>query len=190
MNWMNSLAALVAACVLMSPGAASAYYWFGFPTYSNYSKPSVAAPKLASTTNSTSATSAAPAPTGTSAVEQELVRLTNQERIKSGLAPLSVDATLTSLARLKSADMVAKNYFSHTSPTYGSPARMLASKGVSYSFYAENIAKGTDAARIHAMWMNSAGHRANIMNARLNRVGIGVAPNGSGYAATQLFIAR
>lgn len=183
MTWTNRLVALAAAILLMFPGVASAYYWYGGSLYGGYTP----------TTRTATPTTTALTSTGNTAVttvEQELLRLTNQERIKNGLAPLQADSTLVSLARLKSKDMVARNYFSHTSPTYGTPAQMLAKNGITYNYYAENIAQGADATRIHAMWMNSAGHRANILDARLNRIGIGVAPGGASYTATQLFIAR
>lgn len=188
MNWTNRLVALAAAMIILSPSAASAYYWYTPSRY--YTAPARTVAPAATSTANTLSTAAAPTTAATSPVEQTLVQLTNQERMKAGLAPLQVDAQLTSLARLKSADMVAKNYFSHTSPTYGTPAQMLAKNGVTYLSFAENIAKGSTAAQIHTMWMNSAGHRANILNARLNRIGIGVAKSGTGYAATQLFIAR
>ncbi|HWI65642.1 MAG TPA: CAP domain-containing protein [Symbiobacteriaceae bacterium] len=183
MKWTNKLAAFVVTMLLMTPNVASAYYWYGLPTYAS-STPTARTASTLSSTSTASTTST------TSAVEQTLLRLTNQERTKYGLTPLQADSTLTSLARMKSSDMQAKNYFSHTSPTYGTPAQMLARNGVTYNYYAENLAKGADATRIHAMWMNSAGHRANILDARLTHIGIGVAPGSGGYAATQLFIAR
>ncbi|MDF2627182.1 MAG: SCP-like extracellular protein [Symbiobacteriaceae bacterium] len=179
MNWTNKLVALAAAMIILTPSAASAYYWY---TPTRYYTPAVR--------TAAAAPAATPTASAATSVEQALVQLTNQERIKAGLAPLQLDEKLTSLARMKSADMVAKNYFSHTSPTYGTPAQMLVKNGVTYTAFAENIAKGSTAAQIHTMWMNSAGHRANIMNVRLNRIGIGAAKSGTGYAATQLFITR
>lgn len=179
MKWMNRLVALAAAAIIMSPGVASAYTWYGAPNRTAYAPASQPRTAMTATADSTA-----------SAVEQALLRLTNQERAKYSLAPLKADSPLTSLARLKSSDMVAQGYFGHTSPTYGSPAQMLARYRVSYRYYAENIAQGADATRIHAMWMASPGHRANILDGRMTHIGIGLTPSGSGYSATQLFVAR
>ena len=75
-------------------------------------------------------------------VEQEVVRLVNVERAKAGLSPLTSDWELARVAKYKSQDMHDKNYFSHTSPTYGSPFDMMKSFGISYKSAGENIAKG------------------------------------------------
>jgi uncharacterized YkwD family protein len=183
MTWMTKIAALVLAGVMFTqPVAASALtYGYSYNPY-NYS---TTAPRTATTTSTSTAS------TLNASVEKTLLSLLNAERTKRGLSPLQSDSSLTNLARLKSSDMVAKNYFSHTSPTYGTPAQMLSRYGISYRLYAENIAQGADAYRIHAMWLASAGHRANILNPQLNRVGIGVTRSSTGsYTATLLFIAR
>ena len=87
----------------------------------------------------------------------------------------------------KSQDMHDKNYFSHTSPTYGSPFDMMKSFGISYRTAGENIAKGyrTPQAVVDG-WMNSEGHRANILNASFKQIGVGYYANG--YYWTQMFI--
>lgn len=72
--------------------------------------------------------------------EQQMIILINQERQKVGLKPLAVDKRLVYLARLKSQDMVDKNYFDHQSPTYGSPFDLIKSAGVTYLWAGENIA--------------------------------------------------
>ena len=111
---------------------------------------------------------------GLSAVESEVVRLVNIERQKEGLQPLVASTELSNVARMKSADMGNKNYFSHTSPTYGSPFDMMKSNGIKYSLAGENIAKGQlTAASVVNAWMNSSGHRANIMNPSFNKIGVG-----------------
>lgn len=184
MKWMAKMAALAMVGMMFTqPVAASALtYSYNPYTYSTYNR--TAATTTSSTTSNTTSTANA-------SVEQTLLSLLNAERTKNGLTPLVNDSSLTNLARLKSSDMVAKNYFSHTSPTYGTPAQMLSRYVVSYRLYAENIAQGASAYSIHAMWMASAGHRANILNPQLTRVGIGVARSSTGtYTATQLFIAR
>lgn len=121
--------------------------------------------------------------------EQEVVTLTNQERAKHGLAALKVDNELSKVAREKSRDMAANGYFDHNSPTYGSPFDMMKKFGVSYSTAGENIAKGqrTPAEVVNA-WMNSEGHRANILNGNFTHIGVGYVENGNLW--TQQFIGK
>lgn len=124
------------------------------------------------------------------AVEYQVVKLVNQERAKYGLRPLSVNWQLSRVARYKSADMRDKGYFSHTSPTYGSPFVMMKSFRVSYSTAGENIAAGqTTAAAVMQSWMNSPGHRQNILNGSFTQIGVGYATGGSyRFYWTQMFI--
>jgi len=111
-----------------------------------------------------------------SSYSQDVLRLTNVERTKAGLAPLANDDALARVAQEKARDMQANGYFSHTSPTYGSPFDMMKQYGVSYSYAAENIAKGYRTPNdVVAGWMGSSGHRANILNANLTNLGVGVA---------------
>ncbi|NPV53571.1 MAG: hypothetical protein HPY71_08605 [Firmicutes bacterium] len=118
-----------------------------------------------------------------------MLDLINQERSRAGLAPLQVDMRLVELARQKSADMIARNYFSHYSPTYGSPFDMLKRAGISYRAAGENIAGAPTVAQAHSALMSSEGHRANILNPSYNRVGIGIVNGGPyGKMFTQLFI--
>lgn len=124
---------------------------------------------------------------GVSSNEKEVVRLVNEIRAKNGLNPLTEDWELSRVARYKSQDMKNNNYFSHTSPTYGSPFNMMKSFGISYKTAAENIAKGqaTPQAVVNA-WMNSAGHRANILNSSYTKIGVGYVRSGNYW--TQMFI--
>lgn len=124
---------------------------------------------------------------GVSSYEKEVVRLVNEIRAKNGLNPLTEDWELSRIARYKSRDMKDNNYFSHTSPTYGSPFNMMKSFGISYKTAAENIAKGqaTPQAVVNA-WMNSAGHRANILNSSYTKIGVGYVKSGNYW--TQMFI--
>ena len=102
------------------------------------------------------------------ACEQEVVRLVNAERAKHGLAALTEDWELSRVARYKSQDMHDNRYFAHNSPTYGTPFRMLRAFGLSYRTAGENIAMGYAApAAVVAGWMNSEGHRANILSSCL-----------------------
>lgn len=121
--------------------------------------------------------------------EQQVVELTNQERANHGLAPLQIDEDLSKVAREKSRDMAANNYFSHTSPTYGSPFDMMNQYGISYSSAGENIAQGqTTPAQVVDAWMNSEGHRANILNGDYTHIGVGYVEDGNHW--TQMFIGK
>jgi len=114
------------------------------------------------------------------AFEQEVVTLTNQEREKNGLDPLKVDAELSVVARDKSQDMSSNGYFSHTSPTYGSPFDMMESYGISYRTAGENIARGQQSpSEVVNGWMNSEGHRENILNPNFTHIGVGYVEQGN-----------
>ncbi|QTN00959.1 hypothetical protein ERJ70_17700 [Sediminibacillus dalangtanensis] len=121
--------------------------------------------------------------------EQEVVELTNQERAKQGLDPLEIDTELSKVAREKSADMARNGYFDHNSPTYGSPFDMMKQFGISYNTAGENIAKGqrTPEEVVNA-WMNSEGHRENILNGNFTHIGVGYVENGNVW--TQQFIGK
>jgi len=125
-------------------------------------------------------------------IENEVVRLTNAERAKYGLPALQLDWELARVARYKSADMRDKNYFSHNSPTYGSPFTMMRNFGISYRTAAENIAAGQRTPQeVVRSWMNSPGHRANILKRDITHIGVGYARGGSyGHYWTQMFIGR
>lgn len=131
-----------------------------------------------------------PAPSsGLTADEAKMVNLVNQARTGQGVKALSVNSQLVTLARRKSQDMVDKNYFSHTSPTYGSPFEMMKNAGVKYSTAGENIAGAATVESAHQNLMNSPGHRANILNSSFTQIGIGIV-SGSQYGKifTQMFI--
>lgn len=103
-----------------------------------------------------------------------ILRLVNQEREKQGLKALVLSHTLNGIANEKAFDMKEKNYFSHNSPTYGSPFEMLQRFGVKYSSAGENIAKGQSTAdQVMDDWMHSSGHRANILNKDYTELGVG-----------------
>ncbi|WAA12485.1 SafA/ExsA family spore coat assembly protein [Fervidibacillus halotolerans] len=124
--------------------------------------------------------------------EAQVVQLVNQKRAEAGLKPLTHNWELSRVARYKSADMRDRNYFSHTSPTYGSPFTMMKNFGISYRTAGENIAQGqaTPQAVVDA-WMNSSGHRANILSTQFTEIGVGYASGGSGrHYWTQMFIGK
>lgn len=124
------------------------------------------------------------------ALENEVIRLVNVERSNRGLRTLSANWQLSRVARYKSQDMISKNYFSHTSPTYGSPFRMMESFGVKFSAAGENIAYGQRSPKeVMNSWMNSPGHRSNILSPTYTQIGVGVAKTSSGtFYWTQMFI--
>ena len=125
--------------------------------------------------------------TSVTAYEQEVIRLVNEIRVKNGLKPLTYDWELSRVARFKSQDMKDNRYFSHSSPVYGSPFQMIRSFGISFRSAGENIARGyaTPQAVVNG-WMNSSGHRANILNAGYTHIGVGYVSGGNYW--TQMFI--
>lgn len=123
--------------------------------------------------------------------EKEVFDLINQQRTNNGLQALKIDEEVQRVARIKAQDMVNNNYFSHTSPIYGSPFDMLNSFKISYSSAGENISGNSNNSSAVTAWMNSSGHKANILNGNFNYTGIGVI-NGSKYGKiyVQMFIGR
>ena len=121
------------------------------------------------------------------AFEKEVIRLVNEERAEYGLKALSENWQLSRVARYKSQDMADNHYFSHTSPTYGSPFQMIRAFGLTFRSAGENIAYGqrTPQAVVNA-WMRSSGHRANILNASYTQIGVGYVSDGHYW--TQMFI--
>ncbi len=121
---------------------------------------------------------------------EAILKLVNQERSKAGVSPLKLSEKLTNVANMKAKDMADKNYFSHTSPTYGSPFDMLKKFGISFSYAGENIAAGQKTAEeVMDSWMNSSGHRQNILNKNYTELGVGFTRGGQyGTEWVQLFI--
>lgn len=121
--------------------------------------------------------------------QNEILALVNKERSKNGLKPLTIDWQVSRVAQYKSDDMANNNYFSHTSPSYGTPFQMLKSFNVKYRTAGENIAKGQKTPEaVMTAWMNSEGHRANILNPNYTHLGVGYTEkNGTTYW-TQMFV--
>ena len=114
-------------------------------------------------------------------LEKQVADLVNAQRAQRGLAPLTLSDKLSDGARAKSKDMAQNNYFSHTSPTYGSPFDMMKAFGITYRTAGENIAKGyASAEAVVTAWMNSEGHRENILDPDYTAIGIGYVADG-GY---------
>ncbi|NMA24065.1 MAG: serine protease [Clostridiales bacterium] len=126
-------------------------------------------------------------PAPVQSIEQEVAALVNQARRQNGLKELTLSPELSNVARIKANDMATNRYFSHTSPTYGSPFDMMKQFGISYRTAGENIAMGqTTAQQVFNGWMNSEGHRANILNPNFSQIGVGYTANGHYWV--QMFI--
>ena len=120
---------------------------------------------------------------------QQVIDLTNQQRKQNGLPALKADTQLSGVANKKANDMEQNHYFSHTSPTYGSPFDMMRDFGVSYKSAGENIAEGQQTAQdVVNAWMNSEGHRKNILNPDFTNIGVGFDSNGNYWS--QMFIGK
>ncbi|UUZ84341.1 peptidoglycan-binding protein [Paenibacillus sp. P26] len=123
--------------------------------------------------------------------EQQMLDLVNKARSEAGLPPLAVDSQLTHTAKLKSQDMADHNYFSHQSPTYGSPFDMMKRFGIDYKTAGENIACNQSVEAAHQALMASEGHRDNILSKDFTSIGIGIVDGGScGKMFTQQFIGK
>ena len=123
--------------------------------------------------------------------QKEVLDLVNKERTSRGLQALKFNSELSNVATLKSQDMIDKNYFDHTSPTYGSPFDMMKKFGISYTSAGENIAMGQETPQeVMNAWMNSDGHRKNILNPDFTELGVGIAAKGSSLYWTQMFIGK
>jgi uncharacterized YkwD family protein len=138
----------------------------------------------------------APAPVQTtgefSAYQQEVLNIVNKERTSRGLSALKLNMEVSKVATVKSQDMIDKNYFDHNSPTYGSPFDMMKKFGITYRSAGENIAMGQKTPQeVMTAWMNSEGHRKNILNSSFTEIGIGIAKDKNGRLYwTQMFIGR
>ncbi len=123
-------------------------------------------------------------------VQQQILTLVNLERKKANLQPLTLNSKLGQAAQSHTNDMVSKNYFSHTSPSGGTMTSRVKATGYVYSAIGENIAAGKNTANATMnQWMNSPGHRANILNPKYRELGVGYAPSNDQYRYywTQVF---
>jgi uncharacterized YkwD family protein/spore coat assembly protein SafA len=128
--------------------------------------------------------------TAAKSIELQVVQLVNRERVRRGLRPLTNNWQLERMARIKSQDMRNRGYFSHNSPTYGSPFQMMQAFRIYFTAAGENIAAGQPSpAAVMQSWMNSPGHRQNILNPTYTQIGVGYAQGGTmRYYWTQEFI--
>lgn len=128
---------------------------------------------------------------GLTADELEVFNLINAKRTSAGLSALRIDNEVQNVARIKAQDMVDSNYFSHTSPTYGSPFDMMKNFGIKYKAAGENIAGNSSNSGAVNAWMNSEGHRANILSNNFNYTGIAVVKSPKyGKIFVQMFIGK
>lgn len=159
------------------------------PQVSKGTVPTPAPGAMVPKTGTTTPPAATPSTASISQIAMQVIELTNNERRKAGLAPLKADASLSRVAQTKTNDMETKHYFSHTSPTYGSPFDMMRDFGVTYSSAGENIAMGqTSAQQVVTAWMNSEGHRKNILSPNYTNIGVGYTQTGNYWS--QMFIGK
>lgn len=115
----------------------------------------------------------------------------NKQRIANGLPALTLDSLLTATAQTKAKDMVENNYFSHTSPTYGSPFEMMQNAGVTYISAGENIAGNSNIDDAISSFLNSEEHSKNILSNSYNYIGIGIEKSNTyGYVIVLMFIGK
>lgn len=123
--------------------------------------------------------------------EKTLFSLINEERKKNNLSELQIDENLQNVARLKAQDLVNNNYFSHTSPTLGTPFEMLKNNNIQYKTASENIAGNSDISAAVKSWLASDSHKENILSNNYNYTGIGVVDSiAYGKIFVELFIGR
>ena len=191
-------AALIGSLAIAAPASANTVQYQKFCYYTTYGVRCAYRP-VTTTATQTAPVRQTAASTATNSVvasglttqEQQMLNLVNQERARRGIPALKADLQLTRAARIKSQDMISKRYFSHNSPTYGSPFQMLQRFGISYRTAGENIAGNSTVSGGHTALMNSTGHRANILSRSFTHVGIGIVDGGQyGKMFTQLFVGR
>jgi uncharacterized YkwD family protein len=140
-------------------------------------KPHTATPSTATPSTPTPSTPTPSTPTPSTATQSEFAtqvfNMVNQERSKAGLNTLTINSALSGMALDKAKDLYNNNYFDHNSPTYGSPFDMMKTYGIQFTYAGENIAKGQQTPQeVMTAWMNSQGHRDNILNSHFTKIGV------------------
>ena len=121
--------------------------------------------------------------------EEELLSLINEERKKNNLPNFQINEELQNVARLKAEDLVQNNYFSHVSPTYGTPFEMLKANSIKYKTASENIAGNSSLSGAIESWLSSESHRKNILSNDYNYTGIAVVDSiAYGKIIVELFV--
>ncbi|MDD4600081.1 hypothetical protein SDC9_14744 [bioreactor metagenome] len=143
------------------------------------------------TSNSNAKTSTPVSSGNVKAAESKAVQLLNADRAKYGLPALKVNSALTGLAERYAQDMINRGYFAHNNPEGQTPFDRMQAAGISYKYAGENLAINSSVDAAQVAFMNSSGHRENVLSSNFNEVGIGVrtAPNGSLYVV-QEFIGK
>lgn len=113
-------------------------------------------------------------PTSLTADEQSMVNMVNQERVKAGVKPVSVDLRIVAVARAKGQDMKDNKYFAHLSPTFGYASSLFPSVGLNTNYFSENLASHNSVSEAMSNFMLSAGHRANILDPNVTHIGVGI----------------
>lgn len=122
---------------------------------------------------------------------ETVLNLINEERKAQGITPLQIDDLLNSTAQAKATDMVKNNYFSHESPTYGSPFEMMQNAGITYRTAGENIAGNPSVENAVKSWLASESHKQNLLSNAYNYIGIGIEESPAyGYVIVAMFIGR
>lgn len=123
--------------------------------------------------------------------EEEFLESINEIRIKNNLPELIIDDAIQNVARLKAQDLIENNYFSHTSPKYGTLFEMLSSSSITYKTASENIAGNSSISGAINSWMNSESHKSNILSNTFNYTGVAVVhSNTYGKILVQIFVGR
>ncbi len=161
------------------------------PTNSNTGKGNTTTSTGGGSSTSTGGNLTPPAGNVNVDMANQILKLVNAERKKAGVPLLTLSTDVSSVAQVKSSDMAKNGYFDHNSPTYGSPFSMLTSFGVSYRSAGENIAKGQQSASaVMKAWMNSSGHKANILSKNFTQLGVGYSANNGSPVWVQMFISK
>ena len=133
----------------------------------------------------------APAPAAAPSALQHVVDLTNAERARAGLPALGIDARLMAAAQGHSADQAGRDTMTHTGSDGSNAGTRITRQGFTWRSWAENVAMGyPDAPSVMAGWMDSPGHRANVLSANVTHIGVGLAHAADGTPYwTQVFAA-
>lgn len=146
---------------------------------------------ISSTSGSVSTTPSTQSTSRLTSDEQRAFDLLNADRVANGLSPLKINLAVTAVAERHAQDEINRNFFAHNNPDGLSPFDRMRAAGISFGYAGENLAINGDVTSAEQAFMNSPGHRANILNTNYTEVGIGVRYNSQGSAyIVQNFISR
>ncbi|MFF3941463.1 sigma-70 family RNA polymerase sigma factor [Streptomyces phaeofaciens] len=174
-----------------SPSASASKSPSASPSPSPRTEKSTPAPTKQATPKQTASSKPAVQSGGSSGLGAQVIALVNEERASAGCGPLTEDGLLRKAAQGHSEDMAARDFFDHTNPDGADPGQRITAAGYRWSTYGENIAKGQQSAEsVMTSWMNSPGHRANILNCDFKNIGVGIHDGAGGPWWTQNFGAK